>query len=152
MKIYERHGVIFNRTEKNGNKNISENSDFQSVMDKITASSVAKKNNISTGMQISTGNDLGILPKHDLLTSKSEVINSIKDTLDLVDFFAEKLKDSSISSDNLSPLVEELEDRLYLLKDMGESSTMDMGLKNILSNLATTMGVEIERFKRGDYL
>jgi hypothetical protein len=152
MKIYERQSVIFNQTDKNDRKNISEKNDFQAIMDKVTASSAGKENNVPTNIQPPFTNGIGIVLKEDPVADKRELLTGLKDTLDLVDFYAEKLADSSLTSDNLSPLVEQLEERLDLLKEMGTSSRMDDRLKTIISDVATTMGVEIERFKRGDYL
>jgi len=152
MKIYDRQSVLFNQTDKNDRKNISEKNDFQTIMDKITASSSSRENNAAANIQLPFANGVGIILKEDPVGDKREVLSGLKDTLDLVDFYAEKLADSSIPSDNLSPLVDQLEQRMDILKEMGTSSQIDDRLKTIISDVATTMGVEIERFKRGDYL
>jgi len=152
MKIYEHQGVLLNQTCKNNKKNVSENKDFQAVMDQITSASAGKQNDVPANIEMPFINSAGIVIKEYPVSSREEVLNGLKDTLDLVDFYAEKLADSSLSTDSLSPLVEQLEERLSLLKEMGSSDQTDDRLKTIVSDAATTMGVEIERFKRGDYL
>jgi hypothetical protein len=152
MKIYERQSVIFNQPDKNDRKNISEKNDFQAIMEKVTASSVSKENNVTANIQPPFTNGIGVVLKEYPVADKRELLTGLKDTLDLVDFYAQKLADQSLPSDNLSPLVEQLEERLDLLKEMGSSSQMDERLKTIISDVATTMGVEIEKFRRGDYL
>ncbi len=152
MKIYDRQTVSFNQPDKNERKNISEKNDFQAIIDKLTTSSSSSENKSAANIQMPFSNGIGIVLKQDPFEEKRDVLTGLKDTLDIVDFYAEKLADSSIPSDNLSPLVEQLEQRMDMLKEMGTSSQMDDRLKTIISDVATTMGVEIERFKRGDYL
>lgn len=152
MKIYEHQGILMNQAVKNSRKNVSEKNDFQSVMDRITSSSAGKQNNIQSNIEMPYVNNPGIVINGDTLSGKEAALNNLKDTLDLVDFYAEKLADQSMSTDSLSPLVEQLEERLGALKEMGSSDQTDERLKIIISDAATTMGVEIERFKRGDYL
>jgi hypothetical protein len=153
MKIYEHQGVIFNQTNKNDKKNISEKNSFQAIMDQVTSSSVNKGNNVPANIQTPFANGVGIIIKEESVNdNKEDVLNNLKDTLDLVDFYAEKLADSSLSSDCLSPLVEQLNERLNMLKEMESSTGMNDKLKTILSDVNTTIGVEIEKFRRGDYL
>ena len=152
MKIYERQSVIFNQTDKDNKKNISGKSDFQSIMDQMTSISVTRENNAAADIQMPFVNSTGIIIKESPAAVKEEAMNNLKDTLDLVEFYAEKLADSSLSSDSLSPLVAELEERMDILKEMGSNAQIDDRLKTILTDAATNMGVEIERFKRGDYL
>lgn len=152
MKIYEHQGILLNQTCKNSRKNVSEKSDFQAVMEQITSSSSSKQNNIPSNIEMPYVNNNVIVIKEDTLNSNEVALNNLKDTLDLVDFYAEKLADQSLSTDSISTLVEQLEERLGMLKKMGSSDQMDERLKNIISEAATTMGVEIERFKRGDYI
>jgi len=153
MKIYEHQGVIFNQPDKNDKKNISDKNSFQAIMDQVTSSSVNKGNNVPANIQMPFANGVGIIIKEESVNdNKEDVLNNLKDTLDLVDFYAEKLADSSLSSDNLSPLVEQLNERLNMLKEMESSTDMNDKLKTILSDVTTTIGVEIERFRRGDYL
>lgn len=152
MKIYDRQSVLFNQPDKNDRKNISEKNEFQAIIEKLTAPSSSSENKRTANCQLPFANGVGVVLMDDPLEGKSGVLNGLKDTLDLVDFYAEKLADSSIPSNNLSPLVEQLEQRMDILKKMGTSSQMDDRLKTIISDVATTMGVEIERFKRGDYL
>jgi uncharacterized protein (DUF2342 family) len=112
MKIYEHQGILLNQTCKNSRKNISEKSDFQAVMDRITSSSADKQNSIPSDIAIPYLNIPGIVIKEDALSSKETALNDLKDTLNLVDFYAEKLADQSLSTESLSPLVEKLEERL----------------------------------------
>lgn len=153
MKIYEHQGVIFNQTDKSNKKNISEKNSFQSVMDQVTSSSVNKENNVHAGTQMPFANGVGlVIEEKSIIENKEDVLTNLKDTLYLVDFYAEKLANSSISSDNLFPLVEQLEERLSILKEMESSVDMNDKLKTIISEVTTMMGTEIERYRRGDYL
>jgi hypothetical protein len=158
MKIYGDQSLIINQTGKNDKKNIGEKSDFQTIMDQITSNSVNKENNVSSSVQAPFIGNVGIVFKEDPVANssgtynKEDVLNNLKDTLDMVDFYAGKLADSSISSDKLSSIVDNLEERLGMLKDMESSSGTDDKLKGIISDLSTSMGMEIEKFKRGDYV
>jgi len=152
MKIYERQSVIPSQSEKNDRKYISENNDFQTIMQKLTATSASKENSASANIQMPFANGVGVVLKDDPVPDNSDVLTGLKDTLDLVDFYAKKLANSSMPSDNLSPLVDQLDQRLDLLKEMGMSAQIDDRLKTIISDVTSTVGTEIERFKRGDYL
>ena len=152
MKIYEHQGVQFNQTDKNEKKKVSDTSSFQAVMDQITSSSINKGNNNVTGIRTPLANDIGVVFKDEpVKNTKNELLNTLKNTLDLVDFYTGKLADMSISSDSLTPLVDQIEQRLDNLKEMGSSAGANDKLKTIISDMTNTMGVEIERFKRGDY-
>lgn len=158
MKIYGGQGLIYNQADKNDKKNVSEKNNFQSIMDQITSTTVNKENNISADIQMPAIGGVGVIFKEEPIDSssaidnKQEVLGSLKDTLDLVDFYADKLSDSSLSADSLSPLVEQLEQRLDTLKDMESSTGMNDKLRTIISDVTNTIGVEIEKFKRGDYM
>jgi hypothetical protein len=158
MKIYGGQGLIHNQTDKSDKKNISENNDFKAIMDQLISTSANKSANIPANIQTPFAGGVGVVIKEEPIESscdtgnKEEVLNTLKDTLDLVDFYAGKLSDSSISTDNLASLVENMEQRLDTLKGMESSTETNEKLKPIISDLTTTMGVEIEKFKRGDYV
>jgi len=157
MKIYEKQGLNFNQIDNN-KKNLSIKTDFQSIMNQLTTTSSNQESNASSIVPGPIVSGTGIVFKADPIDSSSEMVNKeqvvagLKDTLDLVDHYAKKLADSSLSSDSLSPLVKELEQRMEALKDMGSAADANDKLKSIISDVTSTMGVEIERFKRGDYV
>lgn len=157
MKIYE--GQIPNYQE-NGEKQINKGtngSEFQKVMDQITPSSgqkgvVSGKENLSAvanGIQIIHGAD--DVKMAGFNNGNAQILDELQDTLDLVDFYADKLGDSSVSANGLSPLIEHLEDRMEGLHNSGASSETPEKIRSIISDMTITIGSEIEKFKRGDY-
>jgi hypothetical protein len=157
MKIYEQQGLMFNNIDKTNKKNISEKGDFQSIMDKLAPASLNKETNVLPGIQApGIGCTNAVFNSEPISGSvdnsnKEKTLASLKDTLNLLDYYAKKLADPALSSESLSPLVGQLENRMDMLKDMDSSAGMNDKLKTIVSDLAATMGTEIERFKRGDY-
>ena len=154
MKIYERQELILNQTEKKDRKDISEKNNFKNIIEGIYSASVARETSTpADNVQMPVIGGVEIISKEEPITNdKEEILKGLEDTLDLVDFYADKLADSSLSAENLSPLVEQLEQRLDILKDMESSGEMNERLKTIISDVTTTMGMEIEKFRRGDYI
>jgi len=152
MKIYGGQGLISQQADKIEKKNVVEKNDFQSIMDQITSSSIDKGINVASEIKTPIIGGSGIVIDSSFETlSKEEVAGTLKDTLDLVDCYADKLADSSLDADSLSPLVGQLQERLDLLKGMESDTGTNDKLKTIISDVVHTMAVEIERFKRGDY-
>jgi hypothetical protein len=155
MKVNEGHSPILQQADKNVRRTVTDKNSFQNIMDQITSSSVGSSN--SAEKQIPMMGNVGIVFKTDVvdssndITTKENAMSNLKESLDLIDFYAEKLADSSLSADNLSGLVEQLEQRLDTIRNMEADPGINDKLKSILSDVSATMGAEIARFKRGDY-
>ena len=104
---------------------------------------------IARGVGILTGID-NVGGQFDI-PDKRKMIDALQETLDLVDFYAGKLGDSSKDVTGLEPLIGHLEDRLETLRQMGSAPGIPEKLSPVISDMTITIGAEIERFKRGDY-
>lgn len=157
MKINEQQGLTFNQIGKSVNKTGIEKSDFQSIMDKITTNSASSETGASSGVQLPPMGGVDMIFNNitvdgsNQVNVKEQVLTNIKETLDLVDHYAQKLSDTSLPSDRLSSLVDQLEKNMDGLKDMSSASGVDDRLKSIITDVTGTVGVEIEKFRRGDY-
>lgn len=155
MKIDESQRILLEQQGKiNKNKN-ADAGDFQQIMDQLTSSTITKKTlpaNINP-VQIING-PAETLPINNLIepVKKDLLLDSLKETLDLIDFYAGKLADKSFPAENLSSLVEQLDERLVSIKDMSSMEGVPEKLKPVISDVAITIGTEIERFRRGDYI
>jgi hypothetical protein len=155
MKINESQRALLEQQGKiNKNRNTDADS-FQQIMDKMTSSAETNKTlpvNINP-VQIIDG-PAGVLPINGSVesTEKNLLLDSLKETLDLVDFYAGKLADESFPIENLSSLVEQLDERLASIKDISSMEGVPENLKPVISDVAVTIGTEIERFRRGDYV
>ena len=155
MKIHESQRVLLEQQGKiNRNKNTDAGS-FQQIMDQMTSGAETNKAlpvNINP-VQIING-PAGVLPVNGSFNTseKDLVLGSLKETLDLVDFYAGKLADESFPAENLSSLVDQLDERLASIKDMSSMEGVPEKLKPVITDVAVTIGTEIERFRRGDYI
>jgi len=155
MKIYENQRVLLEQQGKiNKNKNTDAGS-FQKIMDQLTSSTETNKTlpvNINP-VQIIDG-PAGTLSINGTsgTSEKDLLLDSLKDTLNLVDFYAGKLADESFPAEDLSSLVDQLDERLASIKDMSTMEVVPDKLKPVISDVAVTIGTEIERFRRGDYI
>jgi len=157
MKIYEGQSPVFQESgNKQNNKGVN-GSEFQKVMDQV-APAPGKTDAVSgneglgvvaNGIQIVNGLDQ--VKGADFSNRKIQILDELQDTLDLVDFYANKLGDSSVSANGLSPLLGHLEERMEGLRNTGASPETPEKLKSIISDMTITIGSEIEKFKRGDY-
>ncbi len=158
MKIYEDQAPLLQQTIKGMNKKVSRENDFQRIMDEKMAG--VEKSGIPNGQPSGDPvvNGVQILRGAEQIRRPSEavgnkpVLDEIQKTLDLVDFYVEKLGDPSLSAKGLDPLVGHLEERLDSLKNMESNPGMPDKLRPILSDVVLTMGTEIAKFKRGDYV
>ena len=155
MKIQESQRALLEQQSKiNKNKNTDAGS-FQQIMNQISSSTETNKTlpvNINP-VQIIDG-PAGTLPINGSFapSEKDLVLGSLKETLDLIDFYAGKLGDESFPAENLSALVDQLNDKLTSIKEMSSMEGIPEKLKPVISDLSVTLGTEIERFRRGDYI
>lgn len=160
MKIDEGQGTVLQQAGKKAtrNKTREHENDFQKIMEQIS-SPVHRKE--------SMGQVEGVRPVHNGIeivraaekvqgpqeaTGKNEVVGTLKETLDLVDFYSSRLADTSLHTGGLRPLIDHLEEKLDALRGVESSPDMPEKLRPVLSDLTITIGAEIERFKRGDYV
>lgn len=145
--------------EQQGKVNKNKSSDaesFQQIMDQMTASAETGKSlplNINPVQIIDRPN--AVMPVNESVPGtddKKILLDSLKDTLDLIDFYAGKLGDASFPAENLSSLIDQLDDKLESIKGLSSADGMPEKLKPVISDIAVTIGTEIERFKRGDYV
>ena len=157
MKVYEGQGPIFQEANKNTNKKASKEGDFQKIMDQIHSrpERIEKVTDKENPMSISEG--INILHETEQINrqidvvGKMQMLREIQETLDLVDFYSQKLADSSIPITGLDNLISNLEGRLDTLQNMESSPRIPKQLKAVISDMAITIGAEVTKFKRGDY-
>lgn len=155
MKINETHRVLLEQQRKiNKNKN-TEAGSFQQLMDQMTSDTKTKKvlpANINPVQIINR--PAGTFQVNGSIEpiKKDLLLDSLKETLDIIDFYATKLADESFPAENLSSLVDQLDERLGSIKDMSSMEGVPENLKPVISDVAITIGTEIERFRRGDYV
>jgi hypothetical protein len=156
MKVYEGQGSIIqqaNTTLKNKN---NDGSDFQKIMDEMNSG--IENKGITPGQLPPVDNGIQII--HGIekingdsdLSAKEKIVNDLQNTLDMVDFYSKKLADSSMSVSDLDPLVSHLEDRMGTLKDLESSSDTPEKVRPVISDMVITIGAEIAKFRRGDYI
>lgn len=155
MKIDETHRVLLEQQGKINKNKKSEAGSFQQMMDQMISSAETKKAlpvNINP-VQIING-PAGTFPINESIepAKKDLLLDSLKETLDIIDFYATKLADESFPTENLSSLVDQLDERLGSIKDMSAMEGVPEKLKPVISEVAITIGTEIERFRRGDYV
>ena len=156
MKINESHMThIEQQSKANKNKNTGAGS-FQEIMDQVASHKETGKAlplNINPVQIIDR--PVAITPVNGAasgINEKDMLLDSLKDTLDLIDFYTGKLADDSFPAENLSSLVDQLDERLSAIKDMSSAEGMPEKLKPVISDIAVTIGSEIERYRRGDYI
>ena len=159
MKVYEGQGPILPKTSKPMKKNLHPGNGFNKIMEQIGAVD-GRKELATTGSENAqlVLNGVNIVSAADRVretgdvSDKKMVMETLKETLDLVDFYASKLADSTLPANGLTPLIDHLEERLEILRDMESSTGMPEKMKPVISDLKITIGAEIAKFKRGDYL
>lgn len=157
MKVYEGQGSVLQPTHKNMNKKGPKESDFQKIMDQ-TRLQPEKKGDlalygdlgpVADGIHIHHGAEKINEPLKTV--EKEQVMEEIRQGLDIIDFYAAKLADSSLSISGITPLIGHLEDKMETLRSMASAPGMPEKLRPIISDMVITIGTEIAKFRRGDY-
>jgi hypothetical protein len=158
MKIFEGAGSIIPQPHKKHPKTESRDEDFKKVMDQARGQDGEKANSIRTyrgpelppgGIQMTaTSPDIS---KATTVAEVREKLAALEKTLDLLDFYADKLGDPTLKLTEISPMIDHLEDRLIGLEEMTSSTRLPYSLKTLFDETMTVMGTEIAKFKRGDY-
>ena len=158
MKIYE-SGMPIIKQKSKSIKLKETNDDFQRIMDcidprqgnkKIITTEISEIKPID-GIKIIHGTESTGRVKEDNLT-KEQLVRKIEDTLDLIDSYSKNLADISKPSSRLNTLVGHLEDRIVDLQKFESNPGTPERLKPFISEISITMGAEIAKFRRGDYL
>lgn len=158
MKVYEGQGSLLGRVDKAQKKNGQRGSDFQNIIDQIRSplekeGMMVKDLNSPpplNGVQILHGLDRIEVSSDE--NNKADIINNLKETMDLVEFYVKKLADMSLPASGLTVLVDHLEGRLESINSMGFDQGIPEKLRTIISDMQVTIGSEITKFKRGDYI
>lgn len=158
MKVYEGQGPVLPQIKKKINKDGTGGNDFKKIMDEIGFQAEKKEGihlhknlePVADGVHIIHGADKIQDPSK--IVEKNMVLEELRQTLDIVDFYAAKLADSSFSIREMTPLISHLEERMENLRSMELTPDLPGKLRPIISDTVITVGTEIARFKRGDYL
>ena len=158
MKIYESQGQNLVNNPKNVDKKSLANNEFQKMMDNLLTSSgkeITENINkpaeiIMQGIHITS--DISGVQNTTVMTGKEQALETLKQTLDLVDFYVSKLSDTSIPSKEMAPIIENLEEKISTLNHFELNPLTPDKLKPVLKDVSITIGTEIAKFKRGDYL
>ena len=155
MKINESQRILLEQQGKiNKNRNTDAGS-FQQVMDQIASGEKTNKTlplNINPVQIIDRSINVDPINESFNPSDKNLLLDSLKDTVNLIDFYAGKLADKSFPAENLSSLIDQLDERLASIKDMSSIESVPDKLKPVINDVAVTISTEIERFRRGDYV
>lgn len=159
MKVYEGQGMTLHETLRKKRAQETPQGDFQGIMDQLKLEQEGGSAPVNKGrpepippggIQIlgnvrDTGTPLDG-------TRRNQILQDLEGALDLVDFYAAKLADRSLSARGLESLVGHLEERVEGLRSLETASGLPDGLKSLLSETTLTIGMEVAKFRRGDYL
>ncbi|RPI78000.1 MAG: hypothetical protein EHM45_07145 [Desulfobacteraceae bacterium] len=154
MKVYENLGPVLPTSPKNTHKNGAKEDEFQKIMDQVqaeTMKSVETMNPGSIAPQLDVRIMQGVQQTGSSAQAKEMVLNELRNTLDLVDFYTEKLGNTSLPVTDLDALVEHLDERLKNLQNMEAAKGLPDKLQPIVNDVVVTVGTEIAKFRRGDY-
>jgi hypothetical protein len=156
MKIIE--GPIIPQSQKKQPKTESGDGDFRKLMDQAVGQAGQNPKPASTafgpdfppdGIQMTAS--ASDISKPTTVDEVRERLVTLEKTLDLLDFYANKLADTNLQLRELSPMIDHLEDRLVRLEEMTSSTALPDSLKALFDETMTVMGTEIAKFRRGDY-
>ena len=158
MKVHEGQGFIIQQANKTSKGKSVEESDFQKIMDEMNSN--IEKKVIAPGQNNLPPLDNGIQIVHGIektdkalgLFGKEKIVSDLQSTLDMVDFYSERLADSSMPVSDLDSLVSHLEDRIETLRNLESSTDIPDRIRPIISDMVITIAAEIAKFKRGDYM
>ncbi len=158
MKVSEGQGPILQQVGKHGNRGKTNKDDFRKVMEQVSSIPERKEPVTDPKNLRPVINGIDIIHSAEQaqgtsdITDKKRVLGTLRETLDMVDFYASKLADSSLQAADLTPLIGHLEERLGILGTIESAANTPEKIRPVISELKVTLGTEIEKFKRGDYL
>ncbi len=158
MKIHEGQFIKMDNAGKTKSSGGPGGDDFQKIMDQVASGQNAAKSdslqssnavpNMEAVLNMNRMAPVNMMP---VSQEKRELLDSLNDTLNLIDFYAGRLGDKNIPAKDLESLVEQLDNRLESLRVIGEGSSVPEALRPVISDMTLTIGAEIEKFRRGDY-
>lgn len=156
MKIYVGQDLILQQVDKKGKKSAPIENDFQKIIDQIVSrpekgEKAPALENVPVMNGISIAQTEPVTGQADFI-NKEKLVGTLEETLDIIDFYAGKLADSTMSAEGLTPLINHLEERLGILEKMESAPEIPEKLRPVISDMSVTIGTEIARFRRGDYL
>ena len=157
MKVHENQGPVLEQAQQKLKRKDHTETDFKKIMNQ-TLQEKPPKDHLTVhgnfpllrgGVAVIRGPENYDSPMNTSETKK--IASTIRDTLNMIDFYAAKLSDASIPSQDMTPLINYLEDRMDSLQAMEFVPNMPGKLRTLVSDLVITIGTEIAKFKRGDY-
>ena len=158
MKVYEgKAPPAMVPLQKKGTKGL-EDHDFKKIMDETNKK---MEGNEKTTVPITPGfppNGVQIVHsgvevnQPEQSVKMGEILATIRETLDIIDFYVEKMSDMSFKTTDLEPMVSHLEDQAIYLDEMRSDPGLPKGLEPIISDLSLTIETEVARYRRGDYV
>ena len=158
MKVYEGQGMTLHETVRKKRAQEGSQGDFQGIMDQMKPEqdggcAPVNKGRLEPippgGIQIL--GSVRDMPATQDGTLRNQVLRDLEGALDLVDFYATRLSDRSLSVRDLESLVGHLEERVEGLRSLQTALGLPEGLKSLLSETTLTIGMEVAKFRRGDY-
>lgn len=157
MKITESHGTFAPVDPSKPYQGNEVNGEFQKVMDQAVQELKSKQpppQRPVIGLEskgLGKTNPVGQPSVAEAFSHRDTILSEIHQTLDLVDFYIQKLGDASIPVRDLHSLMDHMERKMQTLKNFGEQTKIPDNLQSILSDLFITLGTEAAKFRRGDY-
>jgi hypothetical protein len=157
MKVHEGQGVTPNPMVKKRPWKSSGEGEFQRIMDRMMpASESGKASGIKGNQELVPEGVQFIGGPEDIrgvagALKRGQVIGELERSLDLVDFYAAKLADRSLSVRDMEDLVFHMEERVAALRELESAPGLPERLRGILSETLLTVGTEVAKFRRGDY-
>ncbi len=84
--------------------------------------------------------------------AKMRVLEGIQEALDIIDFYAAKLGDPSKPISTMGPLITHLREKMEGLQGLVSEPGVPERLRPLISETLLTIGTEIAKFERGDYI
>ncbi|MBN2126368.1 MAG: hypothetical protein JW821_18855, partial [Deltaproteobacteria bacterium] len=138
MKVVEGQSSILDLARKNQRKKgPEEDGGFQKIMEQEKARMEGKGvQGVQVPFQPSGGVEI-LRPSADLgpisgAGRKEELMEELNQTLDLVDFYASRLSDTSLSVQDMNPLITHLEERLEHLGTLENNGALPERLKEVI--------------------
>ena len=157
MKVDEGLGPHLQEAHHKADKKGAKQGEFDKVMNQVISrsdrdqeiSSQKCPTPITQGVVIGEG----VMEVKDVATAtaKQQVLEGIREALDIVDFYAAKLADASQPIATMSPLIGHLREKMEGLQGLVSQPGVPERLKPLISDTVLAIGTEIAKFERGDY-
>jgi hypothetical protein len=157
MKVDEGLGPHLQGTLKKADQKGTKQGEFQRVMNQVISrgdreQDIPTQNHpapVAQGVLIGEG----VTEVKDAATAAGtrQVLEGIREALDIVDFYAAKLADASQPVSTMNPLIGHLREKMEGLQGLVSEPGVPERLKPLISDTVLTIGTEIAKFERGDY-